>query len=131
MLRTQIPTPKRACKEPHAGKACVATQVIPPRKSQRKARNTPVLAPRTSEYAASVKTTSYFDAIRRRADRRMIEDAWIERAIRTPVRELRQQDGRIRRWAQVPEMENRYLRVILLPDGVTVHHAFFDRRFIP
>jgi hypothetical protein len=42
-----------------------------------------------------------------------------------------QADGRIRRWVQVPEMENRYLRVVLLPDGETVHNAFFDRRFVP
>ena len=34
-------------------------------------------------------------------------------------------------WAQVPEMENRYLRVILLADGETVHNAFFDRGFTP
>jgi hypothetical protein len=26
-------------------------------------------------------------------------------------------------------MDNRYLRVILLADGETVHNAFFDRRF--
>jgi len=26
-------------------------------------------------------------------------------------------------------MDNRYLRVILLPDRDTVHNAFFDRRF--
>jgi len=26
-------------------------------------------------------------------------------------------------------MENRYLRVILLEDGETVHNAFFDRGF--
>jgi len=25
-------------------------------------------------------------------------------------------------------MENRFLRVIVLPDGETVHNAFFDRR---
>jgi hypothetical protein len=30
---------------------------------------------------------------------------------------------------RVPEMDNRYLRVILLSDGETVHNAFFDRRF--
>ena len=42
-----------------------------------------------------------------------------------------QVDGRIRRWCQVPEMNNRYLRVILLPDGETVHNAFFDRDFVP
>ncbi len=40
-------------------------------------------------------------------------------------------DGRIRRWTQVQEMEGRFLRVILLPDGETVHNAFFDRSFLP
>jgi len=38
---------------------------------------------------------------------------------------------RFQRWVSIPEMENRYLRVILLPDGETVHNAFFDRRFVP
>jgi hypothetical protein len=31
----------------------------------------------------------------------------------------------------VPEMDGRYLRVILLPDGETVHNAFFGRTFTP
>jgi hypothetical protein len=66
-----------------------------------------------------------------RPDRRVIEDAWIVRAIESPVHEVTQFDGRTRRRVQVPEMENRYLRVILLADGETVHNAFFDRRFIP
>jgi hypothetical protein len=78
-----------------------------------------------------MKTTAYFDAIRRRPDRSIVQDAWIERAIRAPLREIRQADGRIRRWIQVSEMENRYLRVILLEDGETVHNAFFDRGFVP
>jgi len=78
-----------------------------------------------------VKFTLYFDAIRARPDRVMIQEAWIERAIRSPIREAVQADGRIRRWVQVPEMENRYLRVVLLPDGETVHNAFFDRGFVP
>jgi hypothetical protein len=78
-----------------------------------------------------MKTTAYFDAIRRRPDRSIIQDAWIDRAIRAPLREIRQADGRIRRWIQVQEMENRYLRVILLEDGETVHNAFFDRGFVP
>jgi hypothetical protein len=76
-----------------------------------------------------MKTTAYFKAMRQRPDRTLIEDAWIERAIRAPIHEIRQADGRIRRWTQVPEMENRFLRVILLPDGETVHNAFFDRGF--
>ena len=78
-----------------------------------------------------MKTTSYFDAIRNRPDRGLIKEEWIERAIESPLREVRQADGRIRRWVQVPEMENRYLRVILSSDGETVHNAFFDRRFAP
>jgi hypothetical protein len=61
----------------------------------------------------------------------MIQDEWIERAIRSPLREHIQADGRIRRWTQVAEMEGRFLRVVLLPDGETVHNVFFDRRFTP
>jgi len=30
-----------------------------------------------------------------------------------------------------PEMGNRFLRVVLLPDCETIHNAFFDRRFTP
>lgn len=80
---------------------------------------------------AGVKTSAYFDAIRLRPDRAAIRDAWIERAIQFPIRRQVQGDGRIRLWIEVEEMENRYLRVILLADGQTVHNAFFDRRFRP
>lgn len=58
----------------------------------------------------------------------MIQREWIERAVQSPIREQRQADGRIRRWTRVGD---RYLRVIVLPDGETVHNAFFDRRFVP
>lgn len=78
-----------------------------------------------------MKVTLYFAALRSRPDRAIIREEWIERAIHSPVKEMVQADGRIRRWAQIPEMENRYLRVVLLPDGETVHNAFFDRRFMP
>jgi hypothetical protein len=78
-----------------------------------------------------VKTTAYFDAIRQRPDRSGIQESWIERTVRFPEKQAVQSDGRIRRWAPVPEAGNRTLRVILLPDGETVHNAFFDRRFRP
>jgi hypothetical protein len=78
-----------------------------------------------------VKTTRYFDEIRKRPDRAVIVDEWINRAISAPIREVVQDDGRLRRWALIPEMDNRYLRVILLPDRETVHNAFLDRRFVP
>lgn len=78
-----------------------------------------------------MKVTAYFEAIRKRPDRAVIQHEWIERAIREPIREHVQADGRIRRWVQVAEMEGRYLRVVLLSDGETVHNAFFDRGFKP
>jgi len=78
-----------------------------------------------------VKVTAYFAAIRLRPDRAVIREEWIERAIASPIREHVQADGRIRRWTRVPEMDNRFLRVVLLADGETVHNAFFDRRFEP
>ena len=78
-----------------------------------------------------MKYTRYFQTIRTRPDRAIIREAWIERAITSPIREFIQADGRIRRWVQVPEMEGRYLRVVLLSDGETVHNAFFDREFEP
>ncbi len=78
-----------------------------------------------------MKTSRYFELIRGRPDRAIIREEWILRALQNPIREYVQVDGRIRRWCQVPEMENRYLRVILLPDGETVHNAFFDRGFVP
>jgi hypothetical protein len=61
----------------------------------------------------------------------MIRVEWIQRVIDHPVQESIQKDGRIRRWAPIAEMHGRYLRVILLPDGQTVHNAFFDRSFSP
>jgi hypothetical protein len=61
----------------------------------------------------------------------MIRMEWIQRVIEHPEREFIQQDGRIRRWARISEMDERALRVILLPDGETVHNAFFDRSFAP
>jgi hypothetical protein len=78
-----------------------------------------------------VKFTKYFEFIRQRPDRTIIRDEWIERAVNNPVKETVQKDGRIRRWAPIEEMENRFLRVVLLPDHKTVHNAFFDRRFKP
>ena len=84
-----------------------------------------------SDRVEIVKATRYFQAIRLRPDRTVIRDEWIERVIRHPVKQVVQDDGRIRRWAAIEEMNGKYLRVILLPDGETVHNAFFDRSFTP
>jgi len=78
-----------------------------------------------------MKVTAYFRSLSRRPDRAQITQEWIERVIASPVRETMQQDGRIRLWAPIVEMDGRNLRVILLADRETVHNAFFDRSFKP
>ena len=77
----------------------------------------------------SLKFTQYFLHVRSREDRKGILLEWIERAVAHPIREYVQADGRIRRWAKVPEAGGKMLRVVLLEDGQTVHNAFFDRSF--
>jgi len=79
--------------------------------------------------APIVKFTQYFLRNRERPDRREIKTEWIERVIASPLRKHVQEDGRIRLWGKVDEAEGRYLRVVLLEDGETVHNAFLDRRF--
>ena len=54
----------------------------------------------------------------------------IEYVLNNPVRTEVQANGRIRRWALVPEL-GKYLRVVTEADGETVHNAFFDCRFEP
>jgi hypothetical protein len=76
-----------------------------------------------------MKCSQYFEAVRQREDRKTIRLEWIEHVMRSPEREQVQADGRIRRWARIEEAEGRYLRVVILPDGETVHNAFFDRSF--
>ena len=78
-----------------------------------------------------MKVTDYFESLSDRSDRAHIRPEWIKRVVDSPESEHIQSDGRIRRWGRVPEMGNRYLRVILLEDRETVHNAFFDRGFKP
>lgn len=75
-----------------------------------------------------MKTTRYFNHVRTRPDRSIIPDEWITRVIQFPEKIEIQSDGRIRKWAWIPE-EGKFLRVILLEDGETIHNAFFDRSF--
>lgn len=76
-----------------------------------------------------MKFTEYFKHARRRPDRQEISLEWIEKAISHPDVEHRQRDGRIRRWKRIEDAGGRWLRVVLLEDGETVHNAFFDRGF--
>jgi hypothetical protein len=78
-----------------------------------------------------LKTTRYFEeqVLRKRP---YIRREWCEQVLAAPVRREIQPDGRIRWWGKIAlaaEREPRYLRVVTLDDGVTVHNAFFDRNF--
>ena len=75
-----------------------------------------------------MKYTQYFLYTRQKHDRAYIKDEWINFTIKNPVKTQIQSDGRIRKWAKIEE-EGKYLRVILLEDGETIHNAFFDRDF--
>ena len=77
----------------------------------------------------SFLSTEYFRAVRARPDRAIIRDEWIRRTIDQPVRVTVQADGRVRLWAEITEAGGRVLRVVLLPDRLTVHNAFFDRSY--
>jgi hypothetical protein len=78
-----------------------------------------------------MKTTRYFEeqVLPRRP---YIKIEWCEATLAHPVRREVQEDGRIRHWGAVllsGEIVARYLRVVTLSDGETVHNAFFDRGF--
>ncbi len=54
---------------------------------------------------------------------------WIEQVVNNPIRiEIQTENNRIRFWAYIDEIE-KYLRVVTLSDGKTVHNAFPDRSF--
>ena len=75
-----------------------------------------------------MKHTQYFIHTRSRPHQSAIIDEWINQALVEPIRVQTQSDGRIRFWVFIPEA-GRYLRVMTLADGETVHNAFFDRTF--
>lgn len=78
-----------------------------------------------------MKTTRYFEeqVLRKRP---YIDMAWCEAAVRSPLRMIVQDDGRIRHWTAVRlrgEDSDRILRVVTLEDGETIHNAFLDRNY--
>jgi hypothetical protein len=78
-----------------------------------------------------LKTTRYFEeqVLRKRP---YIRREWCAEALAALVRREVQSDGRIRFWGRAQlagETLPRFLRVVTLEDGETVHNAFFDRNF--
>jgi hypothetical protein len=78
-----------------------------------------------------LKTTRYFEeqVLRKRP---YIRREWCRNTVAAPIRREVQEDGRTRCWGRITlpgEVRQRFLRVIVLEDGETIHNAFFDRNF--
>ena len=77
-----------------------------------------------SEYAF----TDYFEreVLKKRP---YLKKEWCIRVCDSPLKVEQQEFNRFRFWGEIPEMENRVLRVVTLEDKKTIHNAFLDRRF--
>ena len=76
-----------------------------------------------------MKQTPYFQH-RVLQQRPYIRLEWCERTVVDPEYAEIQPDGRIRHWRYIDEL-GKYLRVVTLGDGETLHNAFPDRGFKP
>ncbi len=74
-----------------------------------------------------MKTTDYFEN-KVLIKRPYLKMEWCKSALNNPLRKEKQENGRIRFWYYVEEY-NKYLRVVTLENGETIHNAFFDRDF--
>jgi hypothetical protein len=74
-----------------------------------------------------MKTTRYFEeqVLRKR---NYLKREWCEQALKEPINKKVQADGRIQFWTFIEEIK-RYIRVVTLEDGETVHNAFPDRNY--
>lgn len=95
-------------------------------------RNHPGLYTRFANDSRSrVKATRYFkeQVLRKRP---YIDPAWCTQIVSEPIHRELQPDGRVRYWGEITrpgERTPRFLRVVTLEDGETIHSAFFNRRF--
>ncbi len=74
--------------------------------------------------------TDYFanEVLRKR---NYLQKEWCIDVINNPLKIEKQNNGRIRFWGVIEEVEGKFLRVITLSDKTTIHNAFFDRGFKP
>lgn len=74
-------------------------------------------------------TPSFRNEILRK--RPYLTEEFCRRVTEDPERKEVQPNGRIRFWRKIGELGGKYLRVVTLNDGETIHHAFIDRGFKP
>lgn len=70
--------------------------------------------------------TDYFRTVVR-PKRPYLSDELVTAVVASPEVRHVQSDGRIRLWHRAESLGWRWIRVVLLPDGLTVHNAFLDR----
>jgi uncharacterized membrane protein len=77
---------------------------------------------------SAMKTTLYFEE-QVLVKRPYLKREWCERALKQFVyRDVQEYENRVRYWIFIEEL-GKYLRVVTLEDGETVHNAFPDRNF--
>ncbi len=74
-----------------------------------------------------MKTTRYFEE-QVLWKRPYLKREWCLQALRKPEKRETQPAGRVRYWVFISEL-GKYLRVVTLADGETVHNAFPDPNF--
>jgi hypothetical protein len=72
--------------------------------------------------------TPYFvnEVLRKRA---YLRKAWCWHVIENPLKTEVQENGRVRFWGEIEELNGKILRVVTLSDLKTIHNAFPDRRY--
>lgn len=72
--------------------------------------------------------TRYFEneVLRKRS---YLKKEWCLRIIEQPLRIEEQENGRVRFWGEVKELDGRVMRVVTLSDRKTIHNAFPDRGY--
>lgn len=74
-----------------------------------------------------IKTTRYFkEQILKK--RPYLKPEWCIKIFKEQPNKIIQPDGRIRLYSYIEEAQ-KYLRIVILDDGETIHNAFFDRNF--
>ena len=78
----------------------------------------------------SFRFTPHFEEIVLRK-RPYLKVEWCIYVVENAVYSEVQENNRWRFWARIPELGDRYLRVVTLDDKITIHNAFPDRGFRP
>ncbi|MEA3476037.1 MAG: hypothetical protein U9R23_06345 [Candidatus Cloacimonadota bacterium] len=74
------------------------------------------------------KFTKYFES-KVLIKRPYLKKEWCIRVLEKPIKVERQEGNRYRFWGIIPELGDKFLRVVTLDDKITIHNAFPDRRF--